>query len=479
MSQHSISPEQNAFEQAPGGAAIEPFQTPPDAQSQASHHPSHGSSRKLTSTARAHAKLKAAQAELDFAEKEASMMRQKAELEANAMRQKAELEANLHLLSCQKNAAARKAEAAAYEEEEEIESGEKRHGPYVPGRPLNAAERAGNYVQQHAELFHRQSQPLIHTPVEPHITPRHQVAGARPAVRQYPMPNAINIKREEPSVRPPPRAHPDNLQPPTNPQRATPHETLQAQDLARYLMRRELISSGLLKFDDRPEHYWSWKASFVTATQDLNLSYREELDLLVKWLGAESAEHAKRIRSVHVLNPAAGLSMVWQRLEDCYGTPEVIEHALLKKLEDFPKLTNKDGAKLRELGDILLELECAKADGYLPGLAFLDTARGVNPIVGKLPYSLQEKWITKGYKVQGRIRGSFPSIPALLRLRPPTGQSPERPQLCLCRPHAVQTRQCHKAQPESHRCRAQDGCNIQVQLQPYQFHGEENQRTRS
>lgn len=117
----------------------------------------------------------------------------------------------------------------------------------------------------------------------------------------------------------------------------------------------------------------------MTATQDLDPSLREELDLLVKWLGADSAEQAKRIRSVYVLNPAAGLSMVWQRLEDSYGTPEVIEHALLKKIEDFPKLTNKNHAKLRELGDILLELECAKAEGFLPGLTFLDTACGVNP----------------------------------------------------------------------------------------------------
>ena len=55
----------------------------------------------------------------------------------------------------------------------------------------------------------------------------------------------------------------------------------------------------------------------------------------------------------------------------CYGTPEAVEDALLKKIEDFPKLDNKDNAKLRELGDILLELECAKEKGYLPGLAFL------------------------------------------------------------------------------------------------------------
>ncbi len=51
----------------------------------------------------------------------------------------------------------------------------------------------------------------------------------------------------------------------------------------------------------------------------------------------------------------------------------------------------EDSVKLRELGDLLLELEYAKAGGYLSGLAYLDTSRGVNPILEKLPFSLQEK----------------------------------------------------------------------------------------
>lgn len=33
-------------------------------------------------------------------------------------------------------------------------------------------------------------------------------------------------------------------------------------DLAKYLMRREMIRSGLFRFDDRPENYWAWKQSF-------------------------------------------------------------------------------------------------------------------------------------------------------------------------------------------------------------------------
>ncbi|XP_039870639.1 uncharacterized protein LOC120723317 [Simochromis diagramma] len=169
-----------------------------------------------------------------------------------------------------------------------------------------------------------------------------------------------------------------------------------------------MLSTGLLQFDDHPENYWVWKASFQSAIKDLHVTAQEELDLMVKWLGVESGHQAKRIRAVHVFNPAAALNLVWQRLEECYGSPEVVENALLKKIEQFPKLNNRDNTKLRELGDVLQEIECAKDGGYLPGLSYLDTARGVNPIVEKLPYGLQEKWIATGAKCKEEHKVVFP-----------------------------------------------------------------------
>ena len=99
-------------------------------------------------------------------------------------------------------------------------------------------------------------------------------------------------------------------------------------DLAEYLICKEVVSSGLLKFDDRPENYWAWKASFANSTIDLNLSAQEEMDLLTKWLGPQSTEKAKRIRAVHIYNVSLGLQMVWRRLEESYGSAEMIENSV-------------------------------------------------------------------------------------------------------------------------------------------------------
>ncbi|XP_055071017.2 uncharacterized protein [Misgurnus anguillicaudatus] len=179
-------------------------------------------------------------------------------------------------------------------------------------------------------------------------------------------------------------------------------------DLAKYLARRELVNTSLVKFDDRPESFRAWKSAFVGATDGLGLTAGEELDLLIRWLGKESSDHVKRLRSVYVSDPKAALHDAWERLTECYGAPEIIENALLQRLENFPRVLNKDFIKLRELGDLLTELQAAKQDGYLPGLTYLDTARGINPIVEKLPYFLQEKWLSHGMKYKEQYNATFP-----------------------------------------------------------------------
>lgn len=69
---------------------------------------------------------------------------------------------------------------------------------------------------------------------------------------------------------------------------------------------------------------------------------------------------------------------------------------LFDRLEHFPRITNKVPHLLCELGDLLLEIDSAKSEGYIPGLLYLDTARVIHPIEDKLPFGLQEKWMIHG-----------------------------------------------------------------------------------
>lgn len=55
-------------------------------------------------------------------------------------------------------------------------------------------------------------------------------------------------------------------------------------------------------------------------------------------------------------------------------------------------------------------LQSAKEEGDLPGLSFLDSARGLNPIVQKLPFYLQEKWVSVGASYKREYQVSFPQF---------------------------------------------------------------------
>lgn len=103
-----------------------------------------------------------------------------------------------------------------------------------------------------------------------------------------------------------------------------------------------------------------------------------------------------------------GLSLIWKRLEECYGAPEAIEKALFEKIDNFPKVSNWDNQRLRELGDLLFEIEAANEDGYLHGLVYLDTARGISPLLEKLPFYLKQKWMTYGFKYKEDHNAPFP-----------------------------------------------------------------------
>lgn len=179
-------------------------------------------------------------------------------------------------------------------------------------------------------------------------------------------------------------------------------------DLAKFLIRSQLVSGGLTKFDDRPENFLGWKSTFISVVKGLDISAHEQIDLLIKWLGPESSYQARRMKAANVRQPLVGLNLIWERLDELYGAPEAIEKALFAKLDNFPRIGNRDNHRLRELGDLLCELEAAKEDGYLQGLAYLDTARGVSPIVEKLPFHLQDKWMTVGSKYKEDHRVHFP-----------------------------------------------------------------------
>ena len=66
---------------------------------------------------------------------------------------------------------------------------------------------------------------------------------------------------------------------------------------------------------------------------ELKVTPFEELDLLAKWLGVESARQAINIRGSNMNNPELGLKRVWERLDEKYGAAEMVEESLKKEAQ--------------------------------------------------------------------------------------------------------------------------------------------------
>nr|XP_055046841.1 uncharacterized protein LOC129432444 [Misgurnus anguillicaudatus] len=383
----------------------------------------------------ARAKAEAARARAAYSQREIEIKVKKAQLQVEETR----LEATLEALQQEKEAEAALAEATAYEaiDGADIEKSSENECKQKSST-FNALKRTDEYVQDQNAYKNKHHQASKQTPLLQSADREQQ--NALPSYRQsiqysQETPQHVNSYSEpllqsqntHDSIRPirVPEKEENTITHYTQPSNYCtsnmnyspdvgnePHaakpENSEILNLAKFLARRDLLTAGLIKFDDKPENYLAWKSTFSNAIEDLNLKPSEELDLLTKWLGPESAEHARRIRSVHINYPAVGLSRIWERLEQCYGSAEAIESALLNKVDCFPRISNRDPQCLRELADLLSEIESAKMDGYLPGLSYLDTARGIAPILEKLPFALQEKWMRQGSRYKQEQNVSFP-----------------------------------------------------------------------
>ena len=92
-----------------------------------------------------------------------------------------------------------------------------------------------------------------------------------------------------------------------------------------------MLNQRFTNFDDTPETFHIWKASFQSTVKDLNTSHAEEFDLLIKYLGPESKKYAVSLRTSNASNVHKGLERLWEKLYEKYGRPDMIESSLKRK----------------------------------------------------------------------------------------------------------------------------------------------------
>ena len=181
-------------------------------------------------------------------------------------------------------------------------------------------------------------------------------------------------------------------------------------EVVQCLYRKDVLLSRLSKFSDNPAYFSVWKATFKSVVNELRLSAREEIDLLLKWLGPSSTNQAWSIHASNANAPEKSLERIWQRLEERFAAPEIVHSTITRKISSFPRIST-DLTKLYDLADVTTEIEYLKEDPKL-ALAFslYDSSIGVNQLVTKLPHYIQDKWTNKAVEYKRKYDASYPAF---------------------------------------------------------------------
>ncbi|KAH3770801.1 hypothetical protein DPMN_172094 [Dreissena polymorpha] len=69
------------------------------------------------------------------------------------------------------------------------------------------------------------------------------------------------------------------------------------------------------------------------------------------------------------------VKLIWERLDEKYGTIESVHAAVMEKLEKVPRINAKEFERLYELSDILLEINTLKEkETFKAALSYFDSS---------------------------------------------------------------------------------------------------------
>ncbi|XP_061169198.1 uncharacterized protein LOC133178524 [Saccostrea echinata] len=378
----------------------------PNTRSQKSAYSQGSSSSRLTSVVLQHtAKVEEARMKLKYAKEEADLMRKEAEIKAaqRLLTVKKEFEAAQSSLTAIKKCLEYDSLGESY-----IPPCENDLGEDDPYQTDNTYTVEPSKYQDHCEYTEKPRE-LPNTNTSEHTNLSESSERPREPVNNYNSECSDQVQ----CISQTPEEKPQKPLNPTAPEFVVvqPEKNVisETNELAKLLAKKQLIPTRLTAFDDVPGHYLVWKSTFENVTNELGASVMEKLDLLIQNLGMKSKQQALNIRSANPHDPSRALRLIWERLDSKFGSPESIESSLKNRVAAFPTLKNSNRSELFELADILMEIESImQNEKYAKLFSYYDSSGGINPIVRKLPPSIQEKWTNEANKYKQKNSVIYP-----------------------------------------------------------------------
>ncbi|XP_047489107.1 uncharacterized protein LOC125039312 [Penaeus chinensis] len=142
-------------------------------------------------------------------------------------------------------------------------------------------------------------------------------------------------------------------------------------------------------FDGNSLDFNRFMRQFRTKVLNYCTSYDERLNYLEQFTSGEARE---RIQEFMSLNPEKGYEAALKELEDCYGNNDAVAQAYIKKALDWPVIKGNDVKALDKLSIFLTR--CKYDILSMDSVKTLENPDNMRRLVMKLPYSMQERWLT-------------------------------------------------------------------------------------
>jgi hypothetical protein len=133
-------------------------------------------------------------------------------------------------------------------------------------------------------------------------------------------------------------------------------------------------------FRGYPLRFVEWKTAFHALIERKGIPEQERLFYLKRYLAGDALQATD---GFFYSGRSFAYENVRQVLQDRYSHPFVMQKAFRKRLENWPKISERDSKTLRDFGDILRA--CRDATLQVPSLNILDDCSENQKLLSKLP----------------------------------------------------------------------------------------------
>ena len=195
-----------------------------------------------------------------------------------------------------------------------------------------------------------------------------------------------------------------------------------------------------------------WKRAFEAMIQDANLNPNQEMAYRRNYTKGKVRDLVDNLRKRQRSDPAITLRELWAEIGRRFGNTAVITNSLLERLQQSAKFNARDKTKLQDFADICMDVD--NQINNLPGLACLNYASAIRPIVDNLPSFLRFKWGKKIVSYAEENNDNYPGFHTFALMIKKQATLKHHPNVSAGDPNSDQTKKSEKRGSNEHHAKS-------------------------